>query len=274
MNITIKQYQEAIKNALSARQIEILQILYSFPNSTATAKELAEVIHPTKPATIIASGQIGKIGKAISDHLNVLPDTYFDGKNERPAYFLIVGPYYSSEGKKRGQRPGWEMTENLRIALENLNLVSSDKKNQDTVDRLPTEIFQFEEQEFLTEGKATKVTVNRYERNLKARLECIKHYGDKCFICDFDFGQQYGDMAKGFIHVHHLKSLAEINGEYVVNPVTDLIPVCANCHSVIHLTRPAMTVDEMKRLIKAAANSDLPKAGRKTDMNSNTFNKH
>ncbi len=65
-----------------------------------------------------------------------------------------------------------------------------------------------------------------------------------------NFGQVYGDTAKGFIHVHHKTSLAEIGEEYNVNPINDLIPLCANCHSVVHLTKQVLTIEELKKLIK------------------------
>jgi len=35
-----------------------------------------------------------------------------------------------------------------------------------------------------------------------------------------------------------------------VNPVNDLIPVCPNCHWVIHLSDPPQTVEEVKALLQ------------------------
>jgi 5-methylcytosine-specific restriction enzyme A len=51
--------------------------------------------------------------------------------------------------------------------------------------------------------------VNAYERNPKARKDCIKYYGATCSVCDFNFADKYGNVGAGFIHVHHLKPLAE-----------------------------------------------------------------
>ena len=121
LNITVEQYQDAIKNTLSERQRKVLEMLYAFPDSTATAQELAEVINPQNPSPIIASGQIGKIGKAIATYLGVMPGLYFNGEINAPAYFSIVGEYYSSKEKLPGKRAGWEMNENLKEALQNLH---------------------------------------------------------------------------------------------------------------------------------------------------------
>ena len=53
-------------------------------------------------------------------------------------------------------------------------------------------------------------------------------------ICGFDFEEKYGELGKGYIEVHHIKPLSEIDEEVVVNPETDLICVCSNCHRKIH----------------------------------------
>ncbi|SRR5260221_9123582 len=243
MRLSTNQYKDAIQNALSSRQIEILQLLYYSPNSSATAKELTKLISPASDKIIIANGVIGKIGRAISDHIGKYPKFYNDGHKDVPSFFLLVGPYTDS---------GWEMTKNLKIALEELGLTDPDNINSKISDRLPTETLSFDEVKYYEEGKVIQVFVDRFERNQRARLKCIEHYGDRCYICGFDFGQVYGDVAKGFIHVHHLRQLSDVKSEYEVDPVTDLIPICANCHSVIHMTRPPMTIKEIKIKVKKA----------------------
>jgi 5-methylcytosine-specific restriction protein A len=101
------------------------------------------------------------------------------------------------------------------------------------------------------EGATKIISVNAYERSKKARLECIRHYGAVCAGCGFDFGKKYGVIGKGFIHVHHKVPLSEIRKEYKLNPITDLIPICANCHAMVHLTQPAMTIEELKKCIES-----------------------
>lgn len=86
----------------------------------------------------------------------------------------------------------------------------------------------------LVEGAVRQITVNAYERNPKARRQCIAAHQARCHICGFDFGTAYGPEFAGFIHVHHLRPLAEIRGEYIVDPIEDLRPVCPNCHAIIH----------------------------------------
>jgi hypothetical protein len=100
------------------------------------------------------------------------------------------------------------------------------------------------------EGAKKIVTVNAYERNHKARKECIKHYGVKCYICDFDFEGVYGEEGKGFIHVHHEKPLFTIQEEYQVDPIKDLKPVCPNCDAMLHRNRLSeRSIDCIKEMI-------------------------
>ena len=106
-----------------------------------------------------------------------------------------------------------------------------------------------------TEGGKKEVVVNAYERNEKARKKCVKIYGHKCQICHFDFQDVYGERGKEYIHVHHKKALAEIGEEYEVDAKNDLIPVCPNCHAMIHRRNPMLSVEELADMLKNAKNN-------------------
>ena len=81
----------------------------------------------------------------------------------------------------------------------------------------------------ITKSKASNA------RDTKARRECLEHYGStKCQICGFDSGLYYGEDFKGLIHVHHVIPISERGGEYRLNPQKDLLPVCPNCHMILH----------------------------------------
>ena len=101
-----------------------------------------------------------------------------------------------------------------------------------------------------TEGAVVRRWVNAYERNRAASDECKKLHGTACVICGFDFGKAFGPEFAGFIHVHHLIPLSEVKKEYTVNPETDLIPVCPNCHAAIHHGGQTRTPDEVRAMLK------------------------
>lgn len=102
----------------------------------------------------------------------------------------------------------------------------------------------------LVEGATRTISVDTYERNPKARQCCIDHYGPNCYICGLNFGARYGEVAEGFIHVHHLRALADSKAEYNVDPVKDLRPVCPNCHAVLHRQNPPYDIDYVKGLLR------------------------
>jgi 5-methylcytosine-specific restriction protein A len=103
------------------------------------------------------------------------------------------------------------------------------------------------------EGSKQRITVNAYERNPEARKACIAYYGTRCQACELDFGEKYGEAGKGFIHVHHLKPLSNVGEEYEIDPIQDLVPVCPNCHAIIHKRNPPYTIEEVKGFLNLAS---------------------
>lgn len=101
-----------------------------------------------------------------------------------------------------------------------------------------------------TEGKKSTYYGVRYERCPKLRRQAIAIHGLLCKACDFDFEKAYGEHAKGFIHVHHVKPISEFGEEQVVDPVTDLVPLCANCHAIVHRKpQQLLSVEQLKGLL-------------------------
>ena len=84
------------------------------------------------------------------------------------------------------------------------------------------------------EGRRRVIETNVYERNPSARRKCLEHYGTRCIICGFDSGEIYGEEFAGKIEVHHIIPISERNGQYELDPIKDLIPVCPNCHMILH----------------------------------------
>lgn len=96
------------------------------------------------------------------------------------------------------------------------------------------------------EGALRRITVNAYERDANARSACIAHFGTNCRVCGIGFCATYGELGSGFIHVHHTRPLAEVRSGYAVDPQRDLIPVCPNCHAMLHRTSPPLTIEQLK----------------------------
>jgi 5-methylcytosine-specific restriction endonuclease McrA len=163
---------------------------------------------------------------------------------------------------------GWDKTFKCRFTLEDISEIDaainaltavsyrktferdsgSNRKSIHHLQPLAEEITEIKE---YPEGTATKVLINSYERNPKARAKCIEFHGARCCICGFDFEAAYGRIGTGYIHVHHLTPLSSITKEYRVDPKKDLRPVCPNCHAIIHRKNPPFTIEEVRNLLKA-----------------------
>ena len=100
-----------------------------------------------------------------------------------------------------------------------------------------------------TEGERQRSLVNKYERDERNRKLCIEAKGCRCAICGFDFEESYGELGKGFIHVHHIVPVSKIGPNYIIDPVKDLIPVCPNCHAMLHRVDPPMDPNMLSKIL-------------------------
>lgn len=133
------------------------------------------------------------------------------------------------------------------IATELLSLIQSDNN-------LAFEPHSLSEVKTYAEGRLRTLTIKNYDRSSEARRACIKEYGSTCTVCGFNYGNFYGEIGAGFIEVHHLKPVSESSAEYSINPVRDLRPLCANCHRIIHKTRPVLSIEELQKIVNKARN--------------------
>lgn len=213
--------------------IAIFQGLYSFDEYKAPASQIGLLIGFTgKNTSSPLNSEIGRYAKRISLRYEInftarstrkfkYWDLFFNGYDELPLFI-------------------WQLKPELVEALEETGMTG--------VEQYPEEIPN-DDRNNLTEGLKKTITVNSYERNSKARHICINHWKALCAICDLDFAEKYGDIGRGFIHVHHLIPVSEIGKAYQVNPITDLRPVCPNCHSMLHRKNPPFSIEELKNLL-------------------------
>ena len=106
-------------------------------------------------------------------------------------------------------------------------------------------------QPMLSEGALRTVELTLHERNATARGLCIAHYGPTCQACGLNYEDKYGSIGADLIHVHHVTPLSVIGEAYQVDPIRDLIPLCATCHHVVHRRDPPYSVAEMRAAITA-----------------------
>lgn len=167
-----------------------------------------------------------------------------------------------------------EQCEGALLSFEHLNayglkntqsLTRPNKRPESLLKYIAKQFNGYIEDEYVGESENPKcipadrrktVYANRYERDPEERRKCIERYGNKyeCIVCGFNFEDKYGEIGRGFIHVHHINPLSD-NGKDVSE---NLIPVCPNCHAMLHRYLKEDTRDYHK-LIKEIKNKSSKK---------------
>ena len=216
------------KEIITEQDLRLLEVMYDCYGCNVTGEQLSQKLGMPHHARL--NYQVGELGKRIATKLEIQASSLQYGGVK----WWIV-PFC---GKRTRDGYCWKLRPELQQAI------------QEIVDLTIPEEVDFEQHEHFYEGAIRQIYVNRYERNRKARNECIRHYGAKCIICGFDFEKTYGEIGRNVIHVHHLLPLSEIGETYNVDPIKDLRPVCPNCHVIIHKSNLLYSIDEVKAMIK------------------------
>lgn len=225
------EWTEILQNKKLTNELDlaIFQALYSFHDHKAYASQIGLILETTHPPLNL---EIGRYAKRIAEHY----DINFTARNTEKYKFWDL--FFN--GWNEGTKFVWQLRSELIEALIATGLTGEEIYPEE----LPTE-----NTKELFEGIQRTVIVNAYERNSKARQLCVKHWKAICAVCSFNFENIYGEIGKGFIHVHHLTPIAQIGKAYQVDPINDLIPVCPNCHSMLHREEPPLTIDKLKALL-------------------------
>lgn len=104
----------------------------------------------------------------------------------------------------------------------------------------------------MTEGEKKHVEYETRHRNPALRQACIDKYGYQCQCCGMNFAELYGkELGENFIEVHHLKMLSTYDECHPEDYVENLVPLCSNCHSMIHHGKNGpLTLGELRAAYK------------------------
>lgn len=136
-----------------------------------------------------------------------------------------------------------------KSCILNTSIASRENSKQKDFKENYLENGELHENEECYEGARKRIYVNKYERDPRLRKECILKQGVICAVCNTDFSQIYGNRGEGFIEVHHNIPLYKIGREHKVKSA-DLVPVCSNCHSMLHRFRDEISIEELKSMIE------------------------
>ncbi|NOQ50483.1 MAG: hypothetical protein GQ557_02300 [Mycoplasmataceae bacterium] len=164
----------------------------------------------------------------------LLQDFEIPNGSESQCYTIILG---TPSSKKHANRHLYELSSNEKDEL----LL---KRNGDGVDDI--EAMNFEDSTSIEGAKIERKSI-AYERDPKLRAKAIGIHGLICAVCGFDFKKFYGQIGKNFIEIHHLKPLSLRESSFKTDPKNDLIPICSNCHRMIHRKHgKVLSVSELK----------------------------
>jgi len=207
----------------------------------------------TNPKRIITS-----TGSFASYNIRVKSENVYLFENEKDRQIYL--PYSKKDGYGYGQSNIWYANNNnVKCKEFRVNIV----EQIETIIREYSFDFSNDEQKYFEGDIKTKVKeVSTAKRNILARKKCLEYYfpndqNYSCILCGFNFKNAYGVYGETFIEVHHIEShtiKSKIKGRHEIDPIKDLIPVCSNCHSIIHREKPAMTIEKIKEIISSNKN--------------------
>lgn len=214
-------------------------------------------IYSTKPISMIQY-------KCIVDKI----DLYYPNIRDDKKYWKDQEEFQKSINGKFMRLKLIDQIYNQKLSLENLKVNGLNAPPQGPIkvkpnlleylslnfsDNFQTDIFpeMFDNENIQFEGIKKQILVNKYERSSIARKKCIEFHGLNCKVCGLKFSEKYGIIGNDFIHIHHLTPIHKIGKEYKVDYKNDLIPVCPNCHSMLHrkVKGSEPTIEELKQMI-------------------------
>lgn len=181
-----------------------------------------------------------------------------DGVYMKLCNFLRFDPDYEGTGLRAGAKLDEEVWNEFCRDPEHLskiaNVIRRNYHYLTPAKSTAEEAKSIGEDEDFPEGRVV-ARLHRYrERNYRLvkdkKSKVLQDSGSlNCEVCSFDFAAFYGKMGYGFAECHHNKPLSELDEGARVR-LEDLAIVCANCHRMLHRTRPWLAVQELRHLLQ------------------------
>lgn len=169
--------------------------------------------------------------------------------------YLRFDPSYSGSGLTRGGKAEESIWIEFAGDKQHLRATASAiRELQKSISpaEVATEVPDLEEE--ASEGRILTAIHKRRERSpalaRKKKAHVLKQLGAlQCEVCGFNFAARYGDLGVGFAECHHRAPLSTLAKQSRTR-LSDLAVVCANCHRMLHRSRPMVTVEELRLRLK------------------------
>ena len=205
-----------------------------FVSTSDLITKLTEVMHPTGQDADILAGRadtyFSQKVRNLKSHDTLqrqgYADNFEDGFKITPLGKTFVSTYIDALSYLFNEDFNYEDVKN---AIDDISAAGNRRV-------LPLE-------EFVSEGRLVTKNVQVRERSNKLRSIAIEHFSRNneihCNCCGFNFPTYYGDVyGKNCIEIHHKKPIFQYQDDsfeqQVARALENLLPVCPNCHRVIH----------------------------------------
>jgi 5-methylcytosine-specific restriction enzyme A len=207
---------------------------------------------------------------ALSDLLNKMDSQITQRasnfRNANGVYMKVMNfrrfdPAYIAEGKKGLQR-GNKLEADVWSDFSNdhAKLVSTANAIRLAVVKGQIPVASEEEDEEVAEAEEGRILTRLHKTRERSRklvekkkAAALKSHGClKCEACGFDFKVTYGLRGATFIEVHHTKPVHTLVAGDKTR-LEDLSLLCSNCHRIVHVQRPWLTIEKLKHLLERDA---------------------
>ena len=169
--------------------------------------------------------------------------------------FLRFDPDYKGTGLVRGgkaERIVWDEFSTNRARLR--STARAIQIGAPTISRDEVAAIAPSSDDEFSEGRLLSAIHLRRERSStlvqRKKSDTIRGLGKlACEACDFDFEKRYGSLGAGFAECHHTLPLSESAARRATK-LTDLVIVCANCHRMLHRSRPMLSIEALRRALR------------------------
>jgi 5-methylcytosine-specific restriction enzyme A len=199
--------------------------------------------------------------EALSKLLNSLPihkqaEKQGDFRNPNGVYmklcnFLRFDPNYHGKGLQAGAKLEEEIWKEFADDRPKLHQVA--QAIRENLPLLGLTSPEIEDDEEFPEGAILTRTHKMRERNpsitKKKKTQVLNQTGKlECEVCGFDFNEFYGPIGHGFAECHHNKPVSELKPGQNTR-LSDLSIICANCHRIVHSSKPLRSIPELKHIV-------------------------
>jgi hypothetical protein len=184
-------------------------------------------------------------------------DILFEGERFPPKYVICLANKYVDQVELSSGFGGGTQTNNF-LRARDFEIVHKKSGTPWGFGIEPED----ESKTFEEGAKQYKLHVSRERDSRVSKLVKDKRWRThgflRCDVCGFDFHRFYGTRGYGYIEAHHTIAVCDLK-EGQRTRSQDIALVCSNCHRMLHKSRPWLSIEKLRKVIKMKSPAKLRK---------------